>query len=120
VQESADAKRHPWIIALTAHFSYPEADFLLWSRSVQQDIFTSSGEDVSPDSQERIEDFFSRHGGAGSLPSRRGWNEQGDCGWFEVYAADGYKLRCDWSRFGSREQMKFSEESPCARQPQQH
>jgi hypothetical protein len=34
------------------------------------------------------------------------------CGWSEVYAADGYRLRCDWSRMGSREEMKFSEIAP--------
>jgi hypothetical protein len=29
-----------------------------------------------------------------------------------VYAADGYTLRCDWSRFGSTEEMAFSEAAP--------
>lgn len=36
----------------------------------------------------------------------------GCAGWYEVYAADGYRLRCDWSRIGSREELKFSEIGP--------
>jgi hypothetical protein len=82
---------------------------------VQHQLFEESGDDASPDSRERIEDFLSRHGGLGSLPSRREQNDAGEYGWFEVYAADGYKLRCDWSRFDSRDEikLKFSEEPAC-------
>jgi hypothetical protein len=29
-----------------------------------------------------------------------------------VYANDGYALRCDWSTFGSREEMNYSEIAP--------
>jgi hypothetical protein len=67
--------------------------------------------DRSSDSEDRIVDFLSRHGGAGASPPRE---ETVDSvrGWSEVYAADGYKLRCDWSRVGSREEMTFSEVPP--------
>jgi len=71
-------------------------------------------EDASPDSEDRIQDFFARHGGAGTAPSRRDRDASGMGGWSEVYAADGYVLRCDWSRMGSREEMKFSEIPPGA------
>jgi hypothetical protein len=27
----------------------------------------------------------------------------------QVFAADGYKLRCDWSKLGSREKMLYAE-----------
>jgi hypothetical protein len=72
--------------------------------------------DPSPDSDDRIRDFLARHGGPGALPPRA---ETIDSlrGWSEVYAADGYKLRCDWSRMGSREEMKFAELPPGAAQP---
>jgi hypothetical protein len=69
-------------------------------------------EDVSPDRDERIEDFLMRHGGAGPRDMRRGSGESGLRGWSEVYAADGYTLRCDWSRVGGREEMSFSELPP--------
>ena len=68
--------------------------------------------DVSPDSRERIEDFLRRHGGAGPAPRREGRGAAGIAGWYEVTAADGYRLRCDWSRFGSREELQFSEVAP--------
>jgi hypothetical protein len=78
---------------------------------VQQEIFQPA-DDVSPDSQDRIRDFLARHGGPGS-PGRLGEvGALGECGWSEVYAADGYKLRCEWSRMGSREEMTFAEIPP--------
>jgi hypothetical protein len=67
--------------------------------------------DVSPDSQDRIRDFMDRHGGPGS-PRRQATEPAGDRGWYEIYAADGYRLRCDWSRLGGREELKFSEIGP--------
>ena len=79
---------------------------------MRQDADTSFGEDVSPDSQDRIQDFLARHGGPSAQPRREEIIESGMCGWSEVYAADGYRLRCDWSRMGSREEMKFSEIAP--------
>jgi hypothetical protein len=68
--------------------------------------------DVSPDRDERIQDFLSRHGGASGRPSRDGESENGSKGWSEVYARDGYILRCDWSRFGSHEAMTYAEIAP--------
>lgn len=77
-------------------------------RSVQPDG------DVSPDREERIEEFLARHGGPGATPKREGRNASGIGGWYEVPAADGYRLRCEWSRMGSREELKFSEVAPDA------
>jgi hypothetical protein len=74
----------------------------------------SSGDDSS-DSDDRIEDFFSRHGGPGRRPSRTGV-EPADCGWSEVYAADGHILRCEWRRSGTRKEFTYTELSPTARQ----
>lgn len=79
---------------------------------MQQDEYADG--DVSPDSRERIEDFLKRHGGAGPSPRREERIASGAGGWYEVTAADGYKLRCDWSRFGSREELKFCEVAPRA------
>jgi hypothetical protein len=67
--------------------------------------------DITPDSQDRIQDFLNRHGGPGAA-RRQGADAADTAGWYEVYAADGYRLRCDWSRMGSREEMKFSEIGP--------
>jgi hypothetical protein len=67
--------------------------------------------DVTPDSQDRIQDFLSRHGGPGAA-RRQAADAAGTAGWYEVYAADGYRLRCDWSRMGGREEMEFSEIGP--------
>jgi hypothetical protein len=79
---------------------------------VRQDADASFGENASPDSQDRIREFLARHGGPSPRPSREEITQSGVCGWSEVYAADGYRLRCDWSRMGSLEEMKFSEISP--------
>jgi len=68
--------------------------------------------DLSPDADERIRDFLSRHGGAGTPSARDELHPSGDSGWSEIYAADGYVLRCDWSRIGSREEMRFAELPP--------
>ncbi len=67
--------------------------------------------DVSPDSRDRIEEFISRHGGMGA-PRRQAIDPAGFRGWYEIYAADGYRLRCDWSRMGGREELKFAEIGP--------
>jgi hypothetical protein len=67
--------------------------------------------DVSPDSRDRIEDFISRHGGRGA-PRRQTIDPAGLRGWYEIYAADGYCLRCDWSRMGGREELQFAEIGP--------
>jgi hypothetical protein len=67
--------------------------------------------DVTPDSQDRIRDFLDRHGGPGA-DLRQAADAAGIAGWYEVYAADGYRLRCEWSRMGSREELTFSEIGP--------
>ncbi len=71
-----------------------------------------SMEDTSPDHAERLKDFFARHGGPGNRSIRRGQSGGGVQGWSETYAGDGYILRCDWSTFGSRDEMKYSEIAP--------
>jgi hypothetical protein len=73
---------------------------------------TTLTQDVSPDRAERIEDFLARHGGAGPHAPRSEDTAPEIQGWSEVYAADGYTLRCEWSRFGSNEEMKYSEIPP--------
>ena len=92
------------------------ADALYREALVQQDNSGNAPRDappgdVSPDSEDRIADFISRHGGPGS-PRREETDPAGYGGWYEIYAADGYRLRCDWSRMGSREELKFSEIGP--------
>lgn len=72
----------------------------------------SPANDISPDRAERIEDFLTRHGGPGPRTTRSGEITPEIQGWSEVYAADGYTLRCEWSRFGSKEDMKYSEIPP--------
>jgi len=69
-------------------------------------------EGASPDHDDRLKDFFARHGGASTRPMRKGQSGGGVLGWSEVYANDGYALRCDWSTFGSREEMNYSEIAP--------
>jgi hypothetical protein len=66
----------------------------------------------SPDSSDRIEDFWNRHGGPGAKETRKGHTLPGISGWTEVSAADGYILRCDWSRSGGRHEMQFIEKPP--------
>jgi hypothetical protein len=46
------------------------------------------------------------------MPSREESLDQDTHGWSEYYAADGYRLRCEWSREGSREEMKYFEIAP--------
>jgi hypothetical protein len=66
----------------------------------------------SPDDNERIRDFWNRHGGPGSDNIRRGDSLPGVSGWSEVPAADGYTLRCDWSQTGSRRELQYTEKPP--------
>jgi hypothetical protein len=80
---------------------------------VQQDKQSARPDgDLSPDRDDRIQDFLARHGGSGPIPRRGERASTGDSGWYEVYAADGHKLRCEWSRIGEREELKFSEVAP--------
>ena len=68
--------------------------------------------DVSSDSNDRIREFLARHGGPGARKASAGNTAEGLSGWSEVYAADGYTLRCDWARTGSRQEMRFTESPP--------
>jgi hypothetical protein len=70
--------------------------------------------DLQPpsDDSDRIKDFFSRHGGPGQQPRRSGRSQGGLKGWSEIDARDGHVLRCDWSRSGTLEEMKYSEVAP--------
>jgi hypothetical protein len=70
--------------------------------------------DASPDHDDRLRDFFARHGGQSALEPRESQSAGGLEGWSEVYANDGYALRCDWSTFGTRKEMKYSEVAPAA------
>jgi hypothetical protein len=68
--------------------------------------------DQSSDSSDRIREFLERHGGPGAREAIVVDDIAGFSGWSEVYAADGYTLRCDWSRMGDRQEMKFTENPP--------
>jgi hypothetical protein len=66
----------------------------------------------TPDDGDRINDFWSRHGGPGAGDVRKGETLPGISGWTETPAADGYILRCDWSRSGSRQELQYVEKPP--------
>lgn len=68
--------------------------------------------DISSDSNDRIQEFLARHGGPADRKAATGDTNAGLSGWSEVYAADGYTLRCDWSRMGTLREMKFTENPP--------
>jgi len=78
-------------------------------RNVEVD---KSPADASPDGDDRIHDFLNRHGGAAAKPAKKESRSGEESGWSEIYAADGYTLRCEWSRFGDREEMQFTEVPP--------
>jgi hypothetical protein len=67
------------------------------------------GHGNSPDSSDRIRDFWERHGGPAARRSDAGESAAGSSGWSEVYASDGYTLRCDWSRVGELREMQYTE-----------
>ena len=71
----------------------------------------------SADHQDRIEDFMKRHGGPAPVASRQGWIDAGYRGWSEIYAADGYVLRTEWSRSELRGTMNVSELAPSGAMP---
>jgi hypothetical protein len=66
----------------------------------------------SVDDAERVRDFLARHGGTGSNEGSGGELDYGARRWSEVYAADGYTLRCEWSKVGGEIHMKFIEIAP--------
>jgi hypothetical protein len=59
-----------------------------------------------------VRDFLSRHGGPGNEDLREGKSEGGRRGWWEMGAADGHKLRCEWLQSADEEQLNFSELAP--------
>jgi hypothetical protein len=67
---------------------------------------------ISIDGKERVLDFLSRHGGAALVAEHEGERLEGTRGWSDVHAADGYRLRCEWSELGSERQMSFVEIAP--------
>jgi len=72
----------------------------------------ADADDASPDSSDRVQDFLARHGGPAARRGASGDTVPGLSGWSEVYAADGFTLRCDWSRTGTLRRMQFTEASP--------
>jgi hypothetical protein len=84
---------------------------------------------ISPDNAVaafHVRGFLARHPGplpkaaqasrkAGSRSTedlREGKSKGGRRGWWEVRAADGYRLRCEWVRIANEEQLTFSEIAP--------
>jgi hypothetical protein len=62
----------------------------------------------------RARDFLARHGRPGIEELREGESEDGRRGCWEMHAADGYRLRCEWVRGDDEEQFTFSEIAPGA------
>src|SRR5665213_4299947 len=73
-----------------------------------------SPEQYSPDHRYRIEDFMKRHGGPSAAVTQQGRMEAGYRGWPEIYAADGYMLRPEWSRDELRGTIQVAEYPPSA------
>jgi len=71
-----------------------------------------SPEHSSADHQDRIDDFIKRHGGSAPMAGRQERFDGGYRGWSEIYAADGYVLRTEWSRSELRATMNVSELPP--------
>jgi hypothetical protein len=70
---------------------------------------TTTGFRPPADDADRTRDFLARHGGPASAPTRLGQSDGGLQGWSETEAADGWILRCDWSRLGTVEEIKYAE-----------
>jgi hypothetical protein len=70
---------------------------------------SSAGFEPPPDDADRMSDFLARHGGPAAVPPRRGESNGGLAGWSETPAADGWILRCDWSRLSEVEEFRYSE-----------
>jgi hypothetical protein len=68
---------------------------------------------VDADGRDRIANFLKRHGGAARDAEHEADRFAGESGWSEVHAADGFRLRCEWSVFGTEERhMSFAEIAP--------
>ncbi len=72
-------------------------------------------EAASPDHRLRVAEFMRRHGGPSDIASRSERMESGCRGWSEIYAADGYILRVEWSSFELRTAMRVFELRPAER-----
>jgi hypothetical protein len=59
-----------------------------------------------------VRGFLTRHGRSRTGKLREGESKGGRRGWWEMSAADGYRLRCDWVRTADEEQLTFSEIAP--------
>jgi hypothetical protein len=66
-------------------------------------------EAISLDHRLRVAEFIMRHGGPTDSGGRNELMELGCRGWSEIYAADGYVLRVEWSRFELRTTMRVFE-----------
>ncbi len=80
----------------------------------QRPLADSGDMDPLPDDEDRVNDFFGRHGGPGKAQRRFGGQGRLQ-GWSEIEALDGHVLRCEWSRMGSREEITYSEVAPAHR-----
>jgi hypothetical protein len=69
-------------------------------------------ESDSPDGDDRIQDFWARHGGPSGRRHDAGETAAGLSGWSEIFAADGYVLRCEWTKSGERRELQFIEKPP--------
>jgi hypothetical protein len=67
---------------------------------------------IEIDGKERVLEFLARHGGAAPDVEHEGVSSEGTAGWSEVHAADGYRMRCEWSEIGSTRHMSFVEIAP--------
>jgi hypothetical protein len=67
---------------------------------------------LSIDGRERVRDFLDRHGGPARDVEHEGDRDEKTSGWSNVHAADGYRLRCEWSALGSERRMSFVEIAP--------
>jgi hypothetical protein len=74
-----------------------------------QEDSSSTGFKPPSDDPERMRDFLARHGGPSKEPPRRSQSSGGLEGWSETQAADGWVLRCDWSRLSEVEEIQYSE-----------
>lgn len=57
----------------------------------------------------RVRHFLARHGSPGTEELPEGESKGGRCGSWEIRAADGYWLRCDWVQGDDAEQLSFLE-----------
>jgi hypothetical protein len=60
----------------------------------------------------RVRAFLTHHGRSRTEKLREGESKGGRRGWWEMSAADGYRLRCDWVQTADEEQLTFSEIAP--------